>query len=219
MLAVAAVYTQSTLCSLGSTVASSAELAGEEVPALFTIGRDGAVFYWMYEGPAPSTDPQGQSQGYPHVPGKHRKRKAPDADPDQPAEATESATPEVAPKLTQQLLMMTAATAAAAWTKRRVQLECQMGVGRKATLLTSKGKPAPVAGSMQSSSRPHRLQASFKHLRHVLQPIKTSWNPFTDDITTLCCIYTAACPSTVLLSLACLQPKRVLPAAYAAGWL
>ncbi|KAL0036124.1 hypothetical protein WJX79_004341 [Trebouxia sp. C0005] len=84
------------VCWAGSTVASSAELAGEEVPALFTIGRDGAVFYWMYEGPAPSTDPQGQSQGYPHVPGKHRKRKAPDADPDQPAEATESATPEVA---------------------------------------------------------------------------------------------------------------------------
>ena len=80
------------LWSSGSTVASSAELAGEEAPALFTIGRDGAVFYWMYEGPAPSTDPQGQSQGYPHVPGKHRKRKAPDSDPDQPAEAI----PEVA---------------------------------------------------------------------------------------------------------------------------
>ena len=80
------------LWSSGSTVASSAELAGEEAPALFTIGRDGAVFFWMYEGPAPSTDPQGQSQGYPHVPGKHRKRKAPDSDPDQPAEAT----PEVA---------------------------------------------------------------------------------------------------------------------------
>ncbi|DBA78910.1 hypothetical protein WJX77_008158 [Trebouxia sp. C0004] len=78
----------------GSTVASSAELAGEEAPALFTIGRDGAVFYWMYEGPAPSTNPQGQSQGYPHVPGKHRKRKAPDSDLDQPAEAT----PEVAAK-------------------------------------------------------------------------------------------------------------------------
>ena len=80
------------LCSPGSTVASSAELAGEEAPALFTIGRDGAVFFWMYEGPAPSTDPHGQSQGYPRVPGKHRKRKAPDSDPDQPAEAT----PEVA---------------------------------------------------------------------------------------------------------------------------
>jgi hypothetical protein len=90
--AIAAVYNQSILCSPGSTVASSAELAGEEAPALFTIGRDGAVFFWMYEGPAPSTDPHGQSQGYPRVPGKHRKRKAPDSDPDQPAEAT----PEVA---------------------------------------------------------------------------------------------------------------------------
>ncbi len=86
--ATAAVYSQNMLCSSGSTVASSAELAGEEAPALFTIGRDGAVFFWMYEGPAPSTAPQGQSQGYPQVPGKHRKRKAPDSDPDQPAEVT-----------------------------------------------------------------------------------------------------------------------------------
>ena len=75
-------------------MASSAELAGEEAPALFTIGRDGAVFFWMYEAPTPSTNPQGQSQGYPHVPGKHRKRKALDPDPEQPAEAT----PEVAAK-------------------------------------------------------------------------------------------------------------------------
>lgn len=78
----------------GSTVASSAALAGEEAPALFTIGRDGAVFYWMYEGPAPSTHPQGQSQGYPNVPGKHKKRKAPDSDPEQPAEATSEAAAE-----------------------------------------------------------------------------------------------------------------------------
>ncbi len=92
--AIAAVYNQSMLCSSGSTVASSAALAGEEAPALLTIGRDGAVFYWMYEGLPTSRDPQGQSQGYPHVPGKHRKRKAPDSDPDQPAEAT----PEVASK-------------------------------------------------------------------------------------------------------------------------
>ena len=89
--ATAAVHNQSMFCSSGSTVASSAELAGEEAPALFTIGRDGAVFYWMYEGPAPSTHPQGQSQGYPNVPGKHKKRKAPDSDPEQPAEATSEA--------------------------------------------------------------------------------------------------------------------------------
>ena len=67
-------------CCAGSRVASTAELAGDEVPALFTIGRDGAVFYWMYEPPAPGSNPRGQPQGYPHIPGKHRKRKAPDTD-------------------------------------------------------------------------------------------------------------------------------------------
>lgn len=79
-------------CCAGSRVASTAELAGDEVPALFTIGRDGALFYWMYEPPAPGSNPRGQPQGYPHIPGKHRKRKAPDTDPVRPEADVTAAT-------------------------------------------------------------------------------------------------------------------------------
>jgi len=73
-------------------VASTAELAGEEAPALVTIGRDGAVFYWMYDAPAAGTSIKAQSQGYLQVPGKHRKRQAPDTDPVQPAVGAEART-------------------------------------------------------------------------------------------------------------------------------
>ena len=65
----------------GSRVAATADLAGEDAPALFTVGKDGAVFYWMYDAAPPNT------QGYAHIPGKHRKRKAPDTDPTQPKTA------------------------------------------------------------------------------------------------------------------------------------
>lgn len=83
------------------------------------------------------------------------------------------------PKLTQQLLMT--ATAAAAW-MQRVQMECWKGVGRKATLLKSKGKQAPVEDSIQSSSKQHHLQASFKYLRYdqaaVESPFETNFTIF-----------------------------------------
>lgn len=44
----------------------------------------------MFEPPPPGSAPTAQSQGYPQVPGKHRKRKAPDTDPIQPAAASDS---------------------------------------------------------------------------------------------------------------------------------
>ena len=73
----------------GRTVAASADLSGEEIPALFTVGKDGAVFYWMYEAAPPNTNHT--AAGYADVPGKHRKRKASDMDPAQPAAAIVSA--------------------------------------------------------------------------------------------------------------------------------
>lgn len=71
--------------SAGSTVAATAALAGEDAPALITVGKDGAVFYWMYDPAPPNAHPT--PQGYAKVPGKHRKRKAPDTDPIQPRTA------------------------------------------------------------------------------------------------------------------------------------
>lgn len=71
--------------SAGSTVAATAALAGEDAPALITVGKDGAVFYWMYDPAPPHAHPT--PQGYAQVPGKHRKRKAPDTDPIQPKTA------------------------------------------------------------------------------------------------------------------------------------
>ena len=65
---------------------ATADLAGEDAPALFTVGRDGAVFYWMYDPAPPGT--RSTPQGYAQVPGKHRKRKAPDTDPIQPKAAS-----------------------------------------------------------------------------------------------------------------------------------
>lgn len=66
-------------------MAATADLAGEDAPALFTVGKDGAVFYWMYDPAPPNT--RTTPQGYAQVPGKHRKRKAPDTDPIQPKAA------------------------------------------------------------------------------------------------------------------------------------
>lgn len=66
-------------------MATTAELAGDNAPALITVGKDGAVFYWMYDPAPPGTDPK--PQGYAQVPGKHRKRKASDMDSAQPATA------------------------------------------------------------------------------------------------------------------------------------
>lgn len=66
----------------GRRVAATADLAGEDAPALLTVGKDGAVFYWMYDPAPPDTHPT--PQGYAQVHGKHRKRKAPDTDPIQP---------------------------------------------------------------------------------------------------------------------------------------
>ena len=63
-------------------MAATADLAGEDAPALFTVGKDGAVFYWMYDAASPNIRPP--PQGYAQVPGKHRKRKAPGSDPIQP---------------------------------------------------------------------------------------------------------------------------------------
>ena len=73
-------YTGKTLPTLytGRTVATAADLAGEDAPALITVGNDGAVFYWMYDPAPPGTNPN--PQGYAQVPGKHRKRKASDMD-------------------------------------------------------------------------------------------------------------------------------------------
>lgn len=68
--------------SAGRRVAATADLAGEDAPALLTVGKDGAVFYWMYDPAPPDTHPT--PQGYAQVHGKHRKRKAPDTDPIQP---------------------------------------------------------------------------------------------------------------------------------------
>lgn len=67
-------------------MAATADLAGEDAPALFTVGKDGAVFYWMYDPASPNALPT--SKGYAQVPGKHRKRKAPDTDPIQPTTAS-----------------------------------------------------------------------------------------------------------------------------------
>ena len=74
-----------TSCPAGSRVAATADLAGEDAPALFTIGKDGAVFYWMYDAASPNMRPT--PQGYAQIPGKHRKRKAPGSDPIQPKTA------------------------------------------------------------------------------------------------------------------------------------
>lgn len=70
-------------------MAATADLAGEDTPALFTVGKDGAVFYWMYDPAPPMSRPT--PQGYAHVPGKHRKRKAPDTAPIQPTTAAAAA--------------------------------------------------------------------------------------------------------------------------------
>ena len=67
-------------------MAATADLAGEDAPALFTVGKDGAVFYWVYDPAPPNTLPT--PQGYAQVPGKHRKRKAPDTDHIQPNTAS-----------------------------------------------------------------------------------------------------------------------------------
>lgn len=73
----------------GSRVAATADLAGEDAPALFTVGKDGAVFYWTYDPAPPNTRPTPQ-QGYARVPGKHRKRKALGTDLIQPEAAAAS---------------------------------------------------------------------------------------------------------------------------------
>lgn len=70
-------------------MAATADLAGEDTPALFTVGKDGAVFYWMYDPAPPMSRPT--PQGYARVPGKHRKRKAPDTAPIQPKAAAAGA--------------------------------------------------------------------------------------------------------------------------------
>ena len=72
-------------------MASAADLAGEEAPTLVTIGQDGAVFYWIFEAPAAGSNIKQQSNGYPQIPNKHRKRKQPESAPFQPAAAATAA--------------------------------------------------------------------------------------------------------------------------------
>lgn len=69
-------------CLAGKTLASTGELTGTESPSLMTIGRDGAVFFWVYE-PVPFPVYQ-HPKRFGNIPGKRRKRKAPDTDLEEP---------------------------------------------------------------------------------------------------------------------------------------
>lgn len=67
-------------CCAGKTLESTGELTGTEAPSLMTIGRDGAVFFWVYEALPQPMYPHPKRFG--NIPGKRRKRKAPDTDPE-----------------------------------------------------------------------------------------------------------------------------------------
>lgn len=77
--------------SPGKTLASAGELTGADVPSLMTVGRDGAVFFWVYEPLPHSTTASAHPKRFGNIPGKRRKRKAPDADPEAAEEATDGA--------------------------------------------------------------------------------------------------------------------------------
>lgn len=68
------------LLSAGKTLASTGDLTGAEVPSLITVGRDGAVFFWVYEPLPHSIQVNGHPKRTGNIPGKRRKRKAPGAD-------------------------------------------------------------------------------------------------------------------------------------------
>lgn len=66
----------------GNKLAATGGLTGQETPSLMTIGRDGAVFFWMYEPSSLSAANVQQPKRFGNIPGKRRKRKAPDSDPE-----------------------------------------------------------------------------------------------------------------------------------------
>ena len=76
--------------STGKTLASTGELTGADVPSLMTVGRDGAVFFWVYEPSPHNTTASAHPKRFGNIPGKRRKRKAPDADQEAAEEATNS---------------------------------------------------------------------------------------------------------------------------------
>ena len=65
--------------SAGKTLASTGDLTGAEVPSLITVGRDGAVFFWVYEPLPHSIQASGHPKRIGNIPGKRRKRKVPGA--------------------------------------------------------------------------------------------------------------------------------------------
>ena len=59
------------------------------MPSLITVGRDGAVFFWVYEPLPHSVQANGHPKRMGNIPGKRRKRKAPGGDLDTAEEAAD----------------------------------------------------------------------------------------------------------------------------------